>query len=118
MLAFRGLREIDSALGRADERLAFPLDFDSAARDKRNSPARGHIRIDDVNAAGQRRSDEQFIAGLCEHGPIANAVFGTAKPIRVLRAEPNIGGGVIAMLLGPVVYWISKQWNLLSSSER
>ena len=27
-------------------------------------------------------------------------------------------GGVIAMLLGPVVYWISKQWNLLSASER
>src|SRR5256714_9918257 len=95
MLAFRGLREIDSALGRADERLAFPLNFDSAPRAERNSPARRHIRIDDVNAAGERRSDEQFIAGLRERGPIAEAVFRAAKPIRVLRVEPNIAGVVI-----------------------
>jgi len=25
--------------------------------------------------------------------------------------------GAVAMLLGPLVYWISKQWNLLSSSQ-
>src|SRR5256885_941433 len=95
MLAFRGLREIDSALGRAGERLAFPSYLGSAARDERNSPARRHIGIHDVNAAGQRRSDEQFIVGLREHGPIAEAVFGTAKPIRVLGVEPNIAGVVI-----------------------
>ena len=70
-----------------------------------------------------RRSQPDLPRSFVVPGGRAGLLYVVAAPV-LMAIVALLGGdrratigGVIAMLLGPVVYWISKQWNLPSASE-
>ena len=85
MFSLYGLGEIDARFRATGQRIALPFNLGAAVGEQRNPPARWNIGIDHVNAAGQRRSDQQFSGA--ENGAVPQTIFRAPEPLAEFGAE-------------------------------
>src|SRR5437764_3688271 len=88
MLAFQRLGESSATIGSTDQRIALPSHLRAALGDQRNSPARRNIRINDINAAGEWRRNQQLLALVRENRAVVQTVFRPAGPLPEIGAYP------------------------------